>query len=135
MKNNSNKTDKMAKYFNVTPLTNGEKESLIDAYNAVEKTDGAWEWLKRPDVPPEDKGFMFCGDPMLNQIMKNMEMAGYHSGASFAYTMRTMEMIAKYGWNRYLRSFGLIPACPCRSAKGEVTGWCGVAGGVPGCEH
>ena len=29
-----------------------------------------------------------------------------------------------------------LPACTCRAAKGEVKGWCGVAGGgVPGCDH
>lgn len=112
-----------------------EKELLIDAYNAVQKTPGAWEWLKRPDVPG-DGGFMFSGEPMLNEITKNMEMSGDHSGASFGYTMRTIEMVAKYGWGRFLRSFNLTPACSCRRKLGELTEWCGVAGGgVPACEH
>ncbi len=125
----------MAKYINATPLLKSEKEQLIDVYEAIEKTTGAWEWLKRPDVPG-DGGFMFSSDPILNEIMKNMKMLGCHSGASFAYTMRSMETIAKHGWYPFMRSFNLTPACPCRSLKGDVTGWCGVAGGgVPGCEH
>lgn len=125
----------MARYINATPLPATYKESLIDAYWAVEKTPGAWEWLKRPDVPG-DGGFMFSNHKMSNEILKNMSLGYNHSGASFAEVMRDMEMVAKYGWNRFLLSFNLTPACHCRSLKGEVTGWCGAAsGGVPACEQ
>ena len=134
-KKKPNKQTKMAKYINATSLTTSEKEELIDAYEAIEKTPGAWEWLKRPDVPG-DTGFMFSDDVMMILIKNNMKHLYRHSGGSFGYTLRNMEMIAKYGWSRYLISFGLTPACPCRRKDGEVTGWCGVAGGgVPGCEH
>ena len=135
MKKKPNKQTRMAKYINATPLLSNEKEELIDAYEAIEKTPGAWEWLKRPDVPGDD-GFMFSDDVMMILIKNNMKHLYRHSGGSFAHTMRTMEMIAKHGWRPFMTSFKLTPACPCRLAQGEVTGWCGVAGvGVPGCQH
>ncbi len=125
----------MSKYFEVIPIMRYEKELLIDAYNAVQKTPGAWEWLKRPDVPG-DAGFMFSDDVMMILIRNNMKLLSRHSGGSFADTMRTIEMVAKYGWDRLLRSFNVTPACSCRRKLGELTGWCGVAGGgVPACEH
>jgi hypothetical protein len=129
------KRSKMARYINATPLPERHKESLIDAYWAVQKTPGAWEWLKRPDVPG-DGGFTYSDDVMVILIKNNMKLFGRHSNTDFANIMRDMEMVAKYGWNRYLLSFNLTPACHCRSMLGEVVNWCGVAGGgVPACEH
>ena len=71
---------------------------LKDAYKAV-TIAGAWEWLKL-DTTPGNRGFMFCDDPMITAISKNI---GYgHSGASFAMTMREMEFIAKNGWEKFI---------------------------------
>lgn len=134
MKNRPTK-DEMAKYIADLPLTKTEKDLLKDAYEAVEKTSGAWEWLKRPDVPGEN-GFMFCNDPTVKSIIDNMKLAGDHSGGSFAWTMRQMEAIAKMGWHNYLyENFKLMPACDCYEKKGKLYGWCGVVGGgVPACQ-
>ena len=125
----------MAKYIAGLPLTENEKDLLKDAYEAVEKTSGAWEWLKRPDVPGE-KG-LFCNDPMLKSITDNMKLVGNHSGGSFGWTMRQMEAIAKMGWHNYLyKNFKLMPACSCKEKAGQLYGWCGVAGGgIPACEY
>jgi hypothetical protein len=77
-------------------------EMLEDAYQAVTKAN-RWAFLKRPDVPPKDKGFMFSDAAELNDINTHMEYGG-HSGASYAWTMRTMEFIAKKGWDAYVES-------------------------------
>ena len=103
-----------------------ERELLTDAHQAITACD-LWDWMK---TYTPDKGFMFSSHPNLDRINAAMKYTG-HSGTSYGWTMRTMENIAKLGWDKALN-----PPCPCRSAKGFTFGWCGVAGGgVPGCEH
>ena len=48
---------------------------------------------------------MFSEHPMLTNIGDTAESMGHgHSGASWAMTMRTMEHIAKGGWDDYVAS-------------------------------
>jgi hypothetical protein len=109
-----------------------ECEMLQDAYDAITKCD-LWDWM-RTYTPHANEGFMFSTHPSLAQIQSGMKYTG-HSGASWGWTMRTMESIAKAGgWDAFKAS--RPPPCPCRLAKGFTSGWCGVAGGgVPGCDH
>jgi hypothetical protein len=72
---------------------------LEDAYKAVSIAE-AWEWLKRPDVPGNG-GFMFSSSPEMENINRNIKYIG-HSSASFAITMRSMEFIAKHGWEKFV---------------------------------
>ncbi len=72
---------------------------LADAYKAVSLAE-AWPFL-RDESPPEDKGFMFWGHPTVKQIETKMEMLDAHSGASFGWTLRQMEAIAKLGWEAW----------------------------------
>ena len=103
-----------------------ERELLTDAHQAITECD-LWDWMK---TYTPDKGFVFSSHPNLDRINAAMKYTG-HSGTSYGWTMRTMENIAKLGWDEALN-----PPCPCRRAKGFTFGWCGVAGGgVPGCEH
>ena len=103
-----------------------EREMLADAYQAITACD-LWDWMK---TYTPDQGFMFSSHPNLDRINAAMKYGG-HSGTSYGWMMRTMENIAKLGWNTALN-----PPCPCREAKGLTSGWCGVAGGgVPGCDH
>ncbi len=74
--------DNMSRYF------------VEDAYKAVSAVDGGWAFLKE-FVPKENEGFMFSRDPMLDQI--NAKLDDGHSGASYGWTMRQMEYIAKHG--------------------------------------
>jgi hypothetical protein len=105
-----------------------EREMLSDAYQAITTCD-LWDWMKTY-TPDKDKGFVFSSHPNLDRINAAMKNKA-HSGGSYGWTMRTMENIAKLGWDEALN-----PPCACRSAKGLTSGWCGVAGGgVPGCEH
>lgn len=77
-----------------------EQTMLQDAYNTISAL-GLWDWLKDPSIPGE-KGFMFLHSPEIDSICKHMAYQG-HSGSSFAWTMRTMEYIAKNGWGGYLK--------------------------------
>jgi hypothetical protein len=69
-----------------------------DAYKAVSSIEGGWDFLKSY-TPAENSGFMFSSDPMLDKIGAKLDQA--HSGASYGYTMRQMEYIAKNGLEAY----------------------------------
>ncbi len=111
-----------------------EATMLQDADDAITSC-GLWEWL-RDYNPEEGKGFAFSTDPNLDRISNAMKYQG-HSGSSWAWTMRTMQQVARIGWDKYVQLASTEnPPCPCRRAKGHWGGWCGVAGGgVPACEH
>jgi hypothetical protein len=83
---------------------------LIDAFKAVDSTRGGWAILKQPDVPGPN-GFMFSEfkDPLVRDTMEtiNKKMDGGHSGASYGWTMRNMESIAKKGWEVYMLEWRL----------------------------
>ena len=112
--------------FNSLPIDPYFKEMLTEAYKIITELN-LWDWLKNPNIPGEN-GFMFSQYPEVSQICEKMKIG--HSGSSFGFTMRTMETIAKNGWNYYTNT------CPCRLAIGIIGGWCGVAGGgVPACDH
>lgn len=66
-----------------------------DAFDTLEKTQGAWEWMKTAE-PPADEGFMWWDHPMCQKIKENM--SDDHSGASAAFCMRIMKQMAKQGW-------------------------------------
>lgn len=134
-----------------------ESKMLKDAYEAITACD-LWDWMKTYR-PKDGLGFMFTRHDNLDRIEKEMKYGG-HSGASYGWTMRVMEDIAKRGWDGHrnavrqaraeheLRKWATeqrkgtleFPtysgACPCRTRQGQTSGWCGVAGGgVPACEH
>ena len=69
-----------------------------DAYNAVDSTPGAWEVLRTWE--PE-KGFMFSHHPVIDAVGKKMYDG--HSGASYGFTMRHMQLLAKVGYEEYKR--------------------------------
>lgn len=117
--------------FNSLPLNGYDKEMLSDAYNTVTALS-LWDWLKQDSIPGEG-GFMFSQASEVQKISDTMKYTG-HSGASFGYVMRIMEVIAKNGWDVYAKEVN-NSVCPCHRAQNK-TGWCGVAGGgVPACDH
>ena len=132
-----------------TVYTTFETPMLRDAFQAITVCD-LWDWL-RTYTPEPGRGFMFGNHPNQERINQAMTYTG-HSGASYAWTMRAMEDIAKNGWedhrNRARRARAIrkleewarkrrkTSTCPCRAARGFQEGWCGVAGGgVPACDH
>ena len=105
---------------------------LNDTYKAVEKTPLGWATLARKDVPgirdclycgvetsrrptcrvcdgsgKVECGFMFDTHPdptvkgIISTIDKNMEYGG-HSGSSYGWSMRSVESIAKRGWEAFM---------------------------------
>lgn len=83
-------------------LANHDVTMLADAYLAVTKVPGGWEYLARPGVP-KGGSFMFGPEtPILTQINNAMSYQG-HSGASYGMTMRVIEFIAKHGWDAYVK--------------------------------
>ena len=127
-----------------------ETPMLEDAYRAITTCD-LWDWM-RTTTPEDGRGFMFGNHPNQERLNEAMTYPG-HSGASYGWTMRAMEDIAKHGWDahknrvRQAKAMGRLEEwarrqtrkstpCPCRAAAGAWDGWCGVAGGgVPACEH
>lgn len=75
-----------------------ESTMLGDADQAITKCD-LWDWLKNYKTD-ENRGFLFSRHPNLDRIHSAMNYYG-HSGASYAWTMRIMEEIAKVGWKNY----------------------------------
>lgn len=151
--------------FSRLPLSDGDKEMLSSAYEAVSSVPDGWDFLKTYD--PGHGGFMFSTPPpKMEEINKAvLDRYGGHSGASYGMTMRNIQFIAKEGWSTYVTkvmsrypaphaaSASVAPVapaaqaaparavtgfpypCPCRAAQG-LDGWCGVAGGgVPACDH
>lgn len=79
---------------------------LSRAFKFLEETPGSWDILAQPDIPGEN-GFMFTQDARLNEISRKIgddDQCG-HSGASYGWTMRNMEAIAKKGWDNYCLGF------------------------------
>lgn len=84
--------------FDSLPLDDATKSMLNDGYRVISELT-LWDWLKNPDVPG-NKSFMFCEDPNIAKITQTMYTD--HTGASFGFTMRTLEFIAKNGWDAYV---------------------------------
>jgi hypothetical protein len=74
---------------------------LKNMYDAITKLE-LWSWLYS-FTPEAGKGFMFTDTPEIRAIGKETDVMG-HSGASFGFCMRHMEMIAKQGWIEYYRT-------------------------------
>ncbi len=91
-------------------ISDHSRDMLSDGFRAVDKAPNGWTILARPDVPG-DGGFMFSSfkDPLINQTMDiiNKNIDSGHSGASYGWTMRNMESIAKDGWNHLIYAFRL----------------------------
>lgn len=139
---------------NMTPdfetiYTAYESTLLKDAYDAITACD-LWDWMR--SYTPDS--FMYSNHPNLDRINKEMKYMDEHSGASYGWTMRQMESIAKRGWEEHRNQVRRKRAddklatwadqqrtpkgnpCHCRKAQGLKDGWCGVAGGgVPACDH
>ena len=80
------------------------RDIIIKTYQAVSNTNN-WENLKNYEVNPNN-GFMFSNEQFLYDIsIESDQLGAGHSGASFAYCMRNMHYIAKYGFENYVAKF------------------------------
>ncbi len=73
-----------------------DEAMLGEAYEIITRLE-LWNWLSTFD--PGDTGFMFSSDPNVQKIGQECKFG--HSGASFGFTMRNMQMIAWEGWETY----------------------------------
>jgi hypothetical protein len=71
---------------------------LKDAYDAI-TTANLWDFM-RNEEPPHGQGYMWWPHPNLSEITRHMKTD--HSGASYGWTMRQMQFIAKRGWSEYV---------------------------------
>ena len=92
--------------FGALGLDNQSVFMLSRAFAMMEATPGSWDILAQPDIPG-DGGFMFSNNALLNEISRKIgdDNECGHSGASYGWTMRNMESIAKKGWNEYCLMF------------------------------
>ena len=68
-----------------------------EMFIAIEKA-GAWAEM-REDPGPD--GFMFSGAPVIAKISAHLEDSVGHSGSSFGFTMRSMQHLARVGWDSW----------------------------------
>ncbi len=71
-----------------------------DMYTAVSNAN-AWEEIK---ADPGEGGFMFGAQDLVSKISSHLNDRVGHSGASFAYTLRVMQSIARQGWNVFVET-------------------------------
>lgn len=81
-----------------------DRASFENAHFAINQCE-LWEWIRDFD-PPQGEGFMFCKTPELSRITAAMHehndnVAGGHSGSSFAFVMRLMQYIATHGFAQF----------------------------------
>ncbi len=70
-----------------------QREMLNSAYNVIDRLE---KWGFLCTFEPEDGGFMFSTDPVVQFITQEIDKEyGGHSGSSMAMTMRIMQKIAQ----------------------------------------
>ena len=90
--------------FDGLELTNYEIELVFQAYQAVNSVPHGWAFMK--NFEPQN-GFMFTP---LDGTGHAIELAVLdrnpgHSGASFAFGLRHVQYVARYGWSSYRNKF------------------------------
>ena len=77
---------------------------LESAYDTITKLE-KWNYL-REYVISENTGYMFAAEDSINELMDqiNCDYKSGHSGCSMALTMRTMDFIAKNGFDSFRES-------------------------------
>lgn len=88
----------------VTVYGSDFREELSQMYAAITRL-GLWERLKEFEPDPKE-GYMFTKNPMIDVICSAPEVVKCeHSGATQALCLRHMEVIAKMGWDEYIKKF------------------------------
>jgi predicted nucleic acid-binding protein len=74
---------------------------LETAYKAITKAN-AWAF-----IATNQKSFIWCLDPMIQEITKQMEILGYtnHSSATFEWVMCQMQFLVRNGKNPFMERF------------------------------
>jgi hypothetical protein len=79
---------------------------IQDALLAVELVPGGMEEMKKD---PGSRGFMFSTvsetRQRIDEELSKTETGGLHSGASYGWTMRQVQAIARLGWDEYVSQY------------------------------
>ena len=78
------------------------RKYVKDAYDAMIIAEQI-ELMK--EEPEADKGYMFTSDERYELIHKHMQFLNEHSGSSYAWTMREVQLIAQKGWTVYVNMY------------------------------
>jgi len=80
------------------------QEMLANAYRAITLTE-TWDFMKQ-----EIDTYMWGKNPEIKMISEKMSELGYpyHSGSSFGWTMRHMQIIAQHGLDEHRKKFSKI---------------------------
>jgi hypothetical protein len=79
------------------------REYLQSAHQAITSCE-LWDWLRDYNT----NAFMWDRSPEVMRIREKMckdPINGYHSGASYGWTMRQMESVAKIGYDAYKEDY------------------------------
>ena len=79
------------------------REIIESAYTSVTRLQ-KWKIMQEFE-PKATEGFMRCSYPPMVDIMTEITRQYGHSGASLAYTMRTMQKIARIGVEQYKQEY------------------------------
>lgn len=71
-----------------------ERTMFEDMWAAIGAADG-WNDMK---ADPGEGGFMYSRAPIVERVTAHLKDRVGHSGASFGYTMRAMQLLARIGW-------------------------------------
>jgi hypothetical protein len=90
-----------------------ERHMLSSAYKTITRLQ-KWDYLCEYIIS-EKTGYMFSTEPTINELMNqiNIEYELVHSGCSMGCTMRTMDLIAKNGFDSFRESFVQDTTQPC----------------------
>lgn len=83
-------------------IPEGQRTMYSTAFDAITQLE-LWSFMR--EFPGES--FMFSSAPEVSRISERISQLGYegHSGASFGFTMRAMEYIAKNGLDMYQEAY------------------------------
>ena len=76
------------------------RRMMDHAYKETTKLN-LWDFFKQ-ESPPDDLGYMFWDCSELDELRDTLDELDGHSGASLGYCLRSIEYIAKQGWNSYV---------------------------------
>jgi hypothetical protein len=97
-----------------------ERHMLSSAYNTITRLQ-KWDYL-RDYIISEKTGYMFSTESTINELMNqiNTDYELGHSGCSMGCTMRTMDLIAKNGFDSFRASVVQDTNQPCNENVDHV---------------
>ena len=83
-------------------IPEGQRTMYSTAFDAITQLE-LWPFMRNF----QEGSFMFSSAPEVSRISERISQLGYdgHSGASFGFTMRAMEYIAKNGLDMYQEAY------------------------------